>query len=153
MTFNRNRSNVSALALTSLLTLGTALANPPAAAIGGQVPTVPKRISSLVDIKLDSLTTRTNAQQMAWASPSIMNQSKQSVGVNIRVTVDSLNGKPSTTINQTLNVPANTLAATDILLPVFACAKITVNVTPSSSYTRDLDPSNNEKTAMLPCVK
>jgi hypothetical protein len=154
MTPHRNRSIARAIALTSLLTLSfAASANPPPISIGSQPPTVPKQLSSLVDIKLDSLTTKTNTQQMAWARPSIMNPSKHSVGVNIRVTVDTLDGKPTKTINQTLMVPANSLAASDILLPVSACAKITVNVMPSSSHVRDPDPSNNEKTAMLLCVK
>jgi hypothetical protein len=154
MTLRRNRSIARAIAFTKLMVLSaTALANPPPISIGGQPPTAPKHLSSLVDVKLDSLTTKTNTQQMAWARPSIMNPSKHSVGVNIRVTVDTLDGKPTKTINQTLTVPANSLAASDILLPVSACAKITVNVMPSSSHVRDPDTSNNEKTTMLLCVK
>jgi hypothetical protein len=153
MTPRRNCAIARAFALTSLLTLSAALANPPPIAIGGHAPTVPKRISRLVDINLQSLTLRTNTERMAWASSTIVNTEKQSVGVNLRVTIDTLDGKPTTTINQRHSVPATTVAVIEVFLPVFACAKITVNVTPSSNYTRDLDPLNNEKTATLPCVK
>lgn len=138
---------------TALLSATAALSNPPPIVSGGTVSNLPRELRSLVDLKLDALTTKTNAQQMAWARPSVINPSKQSVGVDIRVTVDTLDGKPATTLNQHLNVPANSLAAIDILLPVFACAKITASIQPSSRSVRDPDATNNEKTALLFCAK
>jgi hypothetical protein len=142
-----------AILTATILSATAAQSNPPPIVGGGTVSNLPREIRSLVDLKIDSLTTRTNSQRMAWARPNVINPSKHAVGVDIRVTVDTLDGKPTTTLNQHLSVPANSLAATDFLLPVFACAKITVNIRPSSSNVRDPDATNNEKTALLLCVK
>ncbi len=141
------------MACASMAAMSDPIAAPGTVIVG---PKSPAR--SLVEIELEFLDLTSSSTGGTFARPQIRNTSKTVVSVLIEATLVRTgkldvvaNTRPLIVVQRTV-IPAQTQLSTDLLLPLNACASVTVKVTPEKNAI-DIDMSNNTKSILLPCPK